>query len=75
MKEDSALVFVAETKGLMEPPVIRKNSPSLTERKMVGLRERDDQDKDQDRGLLSRGNRGTQPDFLCSGIKFLNKTR
>ncbi len=54
MKEDSALVFVAETKGLMESPVIRKNTPSLTERKMVGLRERDDQDKDQDRGLHSR---------------------
>ncbi len=48
MKEDLALVFVAETKGLMEPPVTRKNSPSLTEGKMVGLRERDGQDKDQD---------------------------
>lgn len=72
MKEDSALVFVAETKGLMEPPVIRKNNPSLTEGKMVGLRERDDQDKGSGYRsafpLLSRGELWDPHRFLAQRV-------
>lgn len=32
MKEDSGWIFVAKTKGSIEPPVTRKNSPQAASR-------------------------------------------